>query len=103
MNKRLPKWNVGAERFETRSAEPRQLANEAVGYAGASTAAQSGKLQGVRSAECPSPLCISHKECVAERGVTHLKPAERWRNAFQVIVLHGNHRGLLAACGGSYL
>ena len=60
MNKRLPKWNVGAERIETRSAEPRQLANEAVGYAGASTAAQSGKLQGVRSAECPSPIDRPH-------------------------------------------
>src|SRR6266566_3525939 len=28
--------------------------------------------------------CVSHKECVAERGVTHLQPAETWRNAFQV-------------------
>src|SRR2546421_11224472 len=28
--------------------------------------------------------CVSHKECVAERGVTHLQPAETWRNAFPV-------------------
>src|SRR6266566_10118502 len=36
--------------------------------------------------------CVSHKECVAERGVTHLQPAETWRHAFQVILLPGNHR-----------
>ncbi len=39
-----------AEGFERRSAEPRQLANDA----GASTASQSGKLQGVRSAQAPT-------------------------------------------------
>jgi len=39
----------GREGFERRSAEPRQLANDA----SASTASQSGKLQGVRSAQGP--------------------------------------------------
>lgn len=41
--------NTGSERIDTRSAESNQRANDA----GASTASQSGKLQGVRSAESP--------------------------------------------------
>ncbi len=39
----------GREGFERRSAEPRQLANDAA----TSTASQSGKLRGVRSAQGP--------------------------------------------------
>src|SRR6266566_6221713 len=29
--------------------------------------------------------CVSHKERVAERGVTHLKPAETWRHAVHTL------------------
>src|SRR5205085_7524875 len=71
LQRRVKRWeksassSKGSEGIDTRSAEPRQLANDA----STSTASQSGKLQGVRSAQAPTELNFEEANTILNRVI----------------------------------